>query len=278
MESTLNFKNRAIYKANFSEGHCYLNKKAIVAWAENLFDWLFCLKETYVNYTCFNDKENELKDELENFLLQEKFTETAAADISASFFGKIGDAHLLLLDDLGGFVNADPAARSKYEVLIAYPGFFALALYRISHELWRRGALLIARLICEYAHTKTGIDIHPAAEIGERFFIDHGTGIVIGETAKIGNDVKIYQGVTLGALSVSKEKAEMKRHPTIGNNVVLYANATILGGDTLIGENSVIGGNVWLTRSVPPGTKVFHKNEIITEPKEVRPKPVQFNI
>jgi serine O-acetyltransferase len=278
MESTLNYTNRAIYRANFLEDRSYLNKARLEAWTEELFEWLFCQHEQYINYAHFNNKEIELKDGLKGFLLQEKFNVTEAITLTSLFFEKIGNVHIMLLDDLNAFVTFDPAASSKIEVLIAYPGFFALALHRISHELWQCGLHLIPRLISRYAHTRTGIEIHPAAVVGARFFIDHGTGIVIGETAKIGNDVKIYQGVTLGALSVSKEKASKKRHPTIEDNVTLYANATILGGNTVIGERSVIGGNVWLTASVPPGTQVFHKNEIVIKPKETKAESVQFSI
>ena len=154
--------------------------------------------------------------------------------------------------------QGDPAARSIEEVIITYPGFIAVATYRLAHKLHLLSVPLLPRLMSEYAHEKTGIDIHPGAEIGEGLFIDHGTGVVIGETSIIGKNVKIYQGVTLGALSVKKRLQNMKRHPTIEDNVVIYANATILGGETVIGEDSVIGGNVWLTQSVPKGSRIFY--------------------
>jgi serine O-acetyltransferase len=155
--------------------------------------------------------------------------------------------------------EGDPAAKSKSEVVRTYPGFYAIAAYRLAHELYRLGVQDIPRVITEHAHSKTGIDIHPAAKIGEHFCIDHGTGIVIGETTIIGNHVKIYQGVTLGALSVDKHDAETKRHPTIEDHVVIYAAATILGGETIIGHDSVIGGNVWLTQSVPAYSKIYYQ-------------------
>jgi serine O-acetyltransferase len=155
--------------------------------------------------------------------------------------------------------EGDPASRNKEEVIRAYPGFVAISAYRIAHELQHLQVENIPRMITEYAHSTTGIDIHPSAIIGENFCIDHGTGIVIGETTEIGNHVKIYQGVTLGALSVRKEDARVKRHPTIRDHVVLYAGATILGGNTVIGEHSVIGGNVWLTSSVPPYSKIYYQ-------------------
>jgi len=164
--------------------------------------------------------------------------------------------------DAEAIYKGDPAARSTDEVVLAYPGFYAITIYRIAHELFLLGVPVIARILSEYAHEKTGIDIHPGAGIGERFCIDHGTGIVIGETTTIGNDVKIYQGVTLGALSVDKSFASIKRHPTIENNVVIYAQAVILGGNTVIGEKSVIGGNAWITESVPANSVVYHKSEV----------------
>jgi serine O-acetyltransferase len=145
---------------------------------------------------------------------------------------------------------------------MAYPGFYAIAIYRLAHELYNKGFPLVPRLMTEYAHRQTGVDINPGAQIGESFFIDHATGVVIGETAIIKNNVKIYQGVTLGALYVAKNLQMTKRHPTIEDNVTIYANATILGGDTIIGKNSIIGGNAWVTSSVPSNSTVFHNPEI----------------
>ncbi len=156
----------------------------------------------------------------------------------------------------------DPAAKSIEEVYLSYPGFYAIAIYRLSHQLHLFNIPIIPRLMTECAHSTTGIDINPGARIGVPFFIDHGTGVVIGETAEIANHVKIYQGVTLGALSVKKSMQEKKRHPSIESKVTIYANATILGGKTVIGENSTIGGNVWLTKSVPPNSMVSHKPNI----------------
>jgi serine O-acetyltransferase len=166
-----------------------------------------------------------------------------------------------LLKDAEAIAKHDPAAASAEEVIMAYPGFYAIAVYRLSHEIYKLKVKMLPRLFTEYAHSKTGIDIHPGATIGEGFFIDHGTGIVIGETATIGNNVKIYQGVTIGAL-LAKGKQETKRHPAIEDDVIIYAGATILGGDTVIGQGSIIGGNVWLTNSVPANSFVYQKNEI----------------
>lgn len=153
----------------------------------------------------------------------------------------------------------DPAAVSTEEVIVSYPGLEAIVVHRIAYFLHNCGVPVIPRIMSEYVHGKTGIDIHPGAKIGESFFIDHGTGVVIGETCEIGNNVKIYQGVTLGALSVKKELQNKKRHPTIEDNVTIYANATILGGETVIGKGSVIGGNTWVTKPVEPGTFYVNK-------------------
>jgi serine O-acetyltransferase len=164
--------------------------------------------------------------------------------------------------DAEATVNCDPASLSIEEVYMAYPGFYAIAIYRLAHELYEIGFPLVPRLMTEYAHRQTGVDINPGAQIGDSFHIDHGTGVVIGETAIIKNNVKIYQGVTLGGLFVAKHLQKTKRHPTIENNVTIYANATILGGSTVIGENSIIGGNAWLTDSVAANSTVFHIPEI----------------
>ena len=164
--------------------------------------------------------------------------------------------------DAEAIVNCDPASLSVEEVYMAYPGFYAIAIYRLAHELYKEGFPLVPRLMTEYAHRQTGVDINPGAKIGKSFFIDHATGVVIGETAIIKDHVKIYQGVTLGALYVAKNLQKTKRHPTIEDNVTIYANATILGGKTVIGANSVIGGNAWVTESVPPNSTVFHNPQI----------------
>ena len=154
--------------------------------------------------------------------------------------------------DMMAMFNGDPAAKNSEEVIVSYPGLEAITVYRLAHFLYVNGVPVIPRIMSEYVHGRTGIDIHPGATIGESFFIDHGTGIVIGETTVIGKNVKIYQGVTLGALSVKKELQDKKRHPTIEDNVTIYANATILGGKTVIGEGCTIGGNTWVMQSVPP--------------------------
>ena len=172
--------------------------------------------------------------------------------------------HSAILEDAKAILAGDPAAANLDEVILAYPGFYAIAVYRIAHWLHGRKIATVPRMLTEHAHRLTGIDIHPGATIGRSCVIDHGTGIVIGETTVIADNVKIYQGVTLGALSVDKSLANAKRHPTIERNVVIYANASILGGDTVVGEGSIIGGNVWLTTSVPPQSRVYHRGDVPT--------------
>ena len=190
---------------------------------------------------------------------------------------RLPDLAEALQRDAEATCEADPAARSVDEVILAYPGFLALACHRIAHGLLGRGVTLLPRLIAEYAHRTTGIDIHPGAQIGASCAIDHGTGIVIGETTVIGDRVRLYQGVTLGALSVRKDLARQKRHPTIEDDVVIYANATILGGDTVIGAGSVIGGNVWLTHGVPPGSVVTH-GATVERPRVAEEPLLEYNI
>lgn len=187
---------------------------------------------------------------------------------SKEFFTVLPGIYDALLEDIDAIYEGDPAANSKQEVIRSYPGFYAIAAYRVAHALQQSGVRDIPRAITEYAHSKTGIDIHPAAQIGSHFCIDHGTGVVIGETTVIGNHVKIYQGVTLGALSVPHRDVKSKRHPTLEDGVIVYSGATILGGNTIIGSGSIIGGNVWLTKSVPPHSKVYYKASMHQEGKE----------
>jgi len=197
-----------------------------------------------------------LKGELTRLL---KHSQPQASKIADQFFDALPHIADKLQRDVTAMYEGDPAAKSRSEVVRTYPGFYAIAAYRIAHQLHVLGVTGLPRIITEHAHSKTGIDIHPTAIIGEYFCIDHGTGIVIGETSVIGNHVKIYQGVTLGALSVNKEDAEKKRHPTLEDNIVVYAGATILGGNTVIGRDSIIGGNVWLTKSVPANSKIYYQ-------------------
>lgn len=229
---------------------------------------------------CFRREDAEMADEqLKEATMALLFTEICAAmrfraetgdnpeqkahAICSAFIARLPEIRRMLLKDVDALYEGDPAAVSREEVMICYPGFYAISIYRLAHELQLLETPLIPRIMTEYAHEKTGIDIHPGATIGEYFFIDHGTGIVIGETTTIGEHVKLYQGVTLGARSFELDEngnpvKKIKRHPDIGNHVVIYANATILGGDTVIGDGCVIGGNTWLTHSVPAGSVVAY--------------------
>ena len=189
--------------------------------------------------------------------------EATPEELCNAFIERLPKIKQLLIKDIEAIYEGDPAAKCHEEVLICYPGFYAISIFRLAHELYTLKVPLIPRVMTEYAHEKTGIDIHAGATVGEYFFIDHGTGIVIGETTTIGNLVKIYQGVTLGAKSFELDEngapvKNIKRHPDIGNNVVIYANATILGGNTKIGDNCVIGGNTWLTHSVEAGSTIYY--------------------
>ena len=187
-----------------------------------------------------------------------------AAEIVADFVKTIPAVKKLVESDVEAAYEGDPAAMSRMEVVMAYPGLYAVTVHRLAHELYKLKVPVIPRIMSELAHSKTGIDIHPGATIGERFFIDHGTGVVIGETCVIGRNVKLYQGVTLGAKSFAKDPDTgalvkgIKRHPNVEDNVVIYAGATILGGDTTIGHDSEIGGSVWLISSVPPNSRVYN--------------------
>ncbi len=195
--------------------------------------------------------------------------------LTVEFLRKLPKLRGMLAKDIRAALEGDPAAESYDEIIFSYPGIRAITIYRIAHELYHQKIPLLPRIMTEYAHGRTGIDIHPGAHIGESFFIDHGTGVVIGETCTIGNRVRIYQGVTLGALSLSKAECKRlrskKRHPSIEDDAIIYANATILGGDTVVGARSVIGGNVWLTHSVPPDTEVFiQKQDLIFGAKHIK--------
>lgn len=182
--------------------------------------------------------------------------------INEEFFSEIPSIYRSLMDDAQHYVEFDPASKSIESIILYYPGFYAITIYRLAHVLYKLKVPFVARIMSEYAHSKTGIDIHPGAQIGRNFLIDHGTGIVIGETATIGDNVKIYQGVTLGALHVKKDMRGKKRHPSIEDNVLIYGGTTILGGDTVIGHDSIIGGNVWLTKSVEPFSLVYHESKM----------------
>ena len=185
-----------------------------------------------------------------------------ADNICRRFFEELPKLQRILLTDIQAGFDGDPAAKSKEEIIYSYPGLFAIYVYRVAHVLYQEEVPFLPRIMSEYAHGRTGIDINPGAVIGEYFFIDHGTGVVIGETTEIGQNVKLYQGVTLGALSTrdGQQLAGVKRHPTIEDHVTIYSNSTVLGGETVIGENTIIGGNTFITTSIPPNTKVSAKS------------------
>lgn len=241
------------------------SNKEIALWAIKLIRLLFPeqAKQSYQSENEIEYAFNLLKQELKAILDSTKACVNCDNQlITNQFFDYIPELYRVLKTDVKAILEGDPAAKTEFEVIRTYPGFYAISFYRIAHQLLIRNTPLIPRILTEYAHSKTGIDIHPAAEIGEYLYIDHGTGTVIGETAQIGHHVKLYQGVTLGALSVEKIMAGIKRHPTVKDHVVIYSGATILGGETVIGENCVIGGNVWLTQSVPADSVVYHKPSI----------------
>lgn len=258
------------FAAKLFDKHHYTEKYpssfSVTNFTNGVLEVLFpALSKSKKNYQNMEDLANDLQVlEAELLLILRKIPalENLAEKLAGEFFDKLPEVYAVLQTDIEAIVNGDPAANSEFEVIRAYPGFYAIAFYRLAHLLHNMQVPLLPRILTEYAHSRTGIDIHPAAQIGPYFFIDHGTGIVIGETTTIGKYVKLYQGVTLGALSVSKELSKTKRHPTIEDNVVIYSGATILGGDTVVGNDSVIGGNVWLTKSIPPFSVVYHVAEI----------------
>ncbi len=246
-----------------------------IAWLNDLVQFLFpgnhLPKQTSYNGIL---KKNQI--DLENILLSYLDPKVFNIDLAVkSFYNNLETIYNNLRRDAEKIYEFDPAASSVNEVIVSYPGFYAITVYRIAHELVKLQIPVLPRILSEFAHRNTGTDIHPAAIIGVPFMIDHSTGIVIGATAVIGNNVSVYQGVTLGALQVAKELAEVKRHPTVQDNVIIYARTTILGGKTVIGKNSVIGGSVFLTKSVAPGSQVFNTHQLRIDVKEQLPESKQ---
>ena len=261
------------------------NKKEIINFIKDMRSIIFpgyfsvdssasVFPEHYVAYR-LNDLYDCLQEQIEiAFLYQgeeEQKAKEHAEQITERFFANVPEIQRMLLTDLQAGFDGDPAAKSKEEIIFSYPGLFAIYVYRLAHVLYKEEIPFIPRVMSEYAHGRTGIDINPGATIGEYFFIDHGTGVVVGETTEIGNNVKLYQGVTLGALSTRKgqQLANVKRHPTIRDNVTIYSNSTVLGGETVVGENTIIGGNTFITESIPANTKVSAKSPelVIKKPK-----------
>lgn len=250
------------------------SNQEIAEWAMSLMNLLYPERLTTPDYSINEIKRLFVKQERELLRLLnatracENFNNELIVQV---FFEGIPELYRKMNTDIQAILLGDPAAKSEFEIIRSYPGFLAIALYRIAHALLKAEVPLIPRILTEYGHSLTGIDIHPGALIGEYLYIDHGTGLVIGETTVIGNHVKMYQGVTLGALSVEKYMSDTKRHPTIEDHVIIYSGATILGGETVIGANSIIGGNVWLTKSVPSGSTVYHQSSVkVIETKDTR--------
>lgn len=245
------------------------------SFADEIINFLFPVRwGSELTVDLLSQKEPILRVKLEA-LLEASNANTAISDI---FFEELDDVFDLLIKDAEAILTFDPAAGSLEEVVIAYPGFYAIAIHRLAHILYNNDVPILPRILSEYAHSRTGIDIHPGAQIGESFFIDHGTGIVIGETTIIGANVKIYQGVTLGALTVEKGSTHGQRHPTIQDNVIIYSGSTILGGKTTVGHDSVIGGNVWLTESVPAFSVVYQKSEVKIRDRSEMKNVIEFMI
>jgi serine O-acetyltransferase len=250
------------------------NQRVVEKAIKSVFELLFPTTHSFTEAEIESNR-NELQNQISEILSGLTDRNDEVTDILFKNLEKLKKG---LLKDARFILASDPAATQLIEVIAIYPGFFAIFCYRIANFIAHLNVQLFPRMITEFAHRVTGIDIHPLASIGSPFAIDHGTGIVIGETAQIGNNVKLYQGVTLGALSVNKSKASKKRHPTIEDNVVLYSGCTILGGQTVVGRNSIIGGNVWLTESIAPFSVVYHKSEIIVRTQNAFQEPVNFII
>ncbi len=277
----------SIYEKQNEDPHRYGGRQVAGDFIRDLFDILFA---GFFSDLTFRDK-TQVEDSISRFLLDSKkklqpyligspdsASQLNTNEVLTQFQEQLPFLYESIWQDAIAAYEGDPAAESVKEVILAYSGFYAIAVHRVAHVLHSLYVPIFPRMLSEYAHEKTGIDIHPAAKIGRSFFMDHGTGIVIGGTSIIADNVKIYQGVTLGALSVSKNLASIKRHPTIEENVIIYAGATILGGDTVIGRNSIIGGNAWLTQSVPPYSVVYQKNEVRVRNSKELDNVIDFSI
>ncbi len=256
------------------------SRNTVASFTEDLINCVFPMvgdAEAYTEQQC--SANISLRTQLIEILtpLSQRY-ELDVTGITNTYLDKLTDIKAELIKDAELILEFDPAAYSVEEVILSYPGFYAIKIYRLTHPLYKLNVPILPRMMSELAHSKTGIDINAGAEIGCPFFIDHGTGVVIGETSVIGKNVKIYQGVTLGALAVRKEDAQTKRHPTIEDNVVLYANSTILGGKTVIGHDSIVGGNTWVTESVIPHSVVYTKNQIVVADKKDFTEPLNFII
>ena len=250
------------------------------AFVDDLIYLLFPIKENkHIQKQEIEIKLERMKLRLKELLipLQNEMEEDPKIIVN-NFFRELPVVFKTLLNDADAFMKSDPAASCVEEIILCYPGYYCLSVHRIANLLYKMKVPVLPRVMSEYIHGKTGIDIHPGATIGKNFFIDHGTGIVIGETAVVGNNVKIYQGVTLGAIFVEKKMENTKRHPTIEDNVIIYAGSTILGGNTVIGHDTVIGGNVWLTESVLPNSVVYRQHKSVVRDSKNFQEPINFVI
>ena len=256
------------------------DQKSVSFFTEQLYHFLFPLIENEETFWADQEKKvQQLK------LVLHSLIKTCDVDNESKinstiniFFGQLAETAEKLVKDAQFILDYDPAAKTLEEIILSYPGFYAIAVFRLAHILYEQNVPILPRMMSEQAHSKTGIDINAGAKIGCPFFIDHGTGIVVGETTIIGNYVKLYQGVTLGALAVRKEDAAIKRHPTIEDNVVIYAGSTILGGDTTVGHDCIIGGNTWITQSVPSFSVVYHTAQTVVKDRRDFNEPINFII
>lgn len=271
----------SLYENNRKQGMHYPTKEMAHGFINLLSELLFPVRNEHsMDLNEIEKKWDNLKCVLKDLLLGIKLVlENNVDDIVEEYFDLIPEIFDKLMLDAVAINEFDPAAYSVEEVVLTYPGFHAIMIHRLAFPLYQMNVPVLPRLFSEYAHTNTGIDINPGAKIGESFFIDHGTGIVIGETTVIGRNVKIYQGVTLGALNVRKSESKIKRHPTIEDNVIIYSGTTVLGGNTIIGHDSIVGGNVWLTKSLKPNSLVYNKSEIrVRNGNEKYKEPVNLTI
>ena len=257
-----------LYQTHKAEWEATPSTRLAIEWLSDLFDFLFP-NHSLSKLSIYEGKLKKNQIELENILLSYLDpNDLNIGEVVESFYHSLEDLYQSLRLDANKIYELDPAAVSVHEVIVSYPGFYAIAVYRIANKLSQLTVPILPRILSEYAHGKTGVDIHPSAVIGVPFCIDHGTGIVIGATSIIGKNVTIYQGVTLGASQVSKVLSDVKRHPTVEDNVTIYARSTILGGRTVIGHDSVIGGSVFLTKTVEPFSHVFNTHQLRIEKKD----------
>ena len=277
-------QNRAFASrlSQFNSGHCadVPSMELSRAFIENLIHALFPIRQN-----CAVD-EGEIAIELDRSAVKlrellysiKKSLDRSPVELVEEFFSRVPEAFEQLAVDAVAVTKFDPAASCVEEIILCYPGFYAITVYRLAHILYEMKVPVLPRIMAEYAHELTGIDIHPGAQIASPFFIDHGTGIVIGETARIGREVRIYQGVTLGALTVERSMANTRRHPTIEDHVVIYAGSTILGGDTVIGHHTVVGGNTWITESILPHSVVYRNHRVVVKDRKDFKQPNDFVI